>query len=454
MGQETGHEAEKGRARWSGFGGEDGIGHPRGGANGEEREKGGKGRECFPAVLPKEEREENEEKRRGEEKLPREGTSTENEGRDCGQEGRDQDAIIGERVLGAKRMDGQEFENVDSVKAEHEGGTGNIPRDGAEKDEGGKGGGSGECQKKMENPKRRNGRRNMTKAGEAEERFAYAEEREGVERMVGFQAHGEVVGSVFEEIEKEGGGETGESPKPPDGGILGRGIQGTAGEEGQCGSNGGGGEGEVENGGSEPEGNAAEKAGEEEGKPIATRGRGEPERGEEERKDKGGGSGEMIAVVVRTERVEVPEQQHGVGENGQCGNGGLDSAAEEKPEGGKRNQPKERKEDATGQFKGVWGLDAERFQSGSDGAKRPNGELRPMDGTAIRGIVHGGVPDAEMGGCSEVAGIGKPGIRVRVDKEPGLAPRGRSREIGGVGCATSSKEIHGIVKGDGHADEP
>ena len=272
--------------------------------------------------------------------------------------------------------------------------------------------------------------------------------------MVGLEAHGEVVRSVFEEEEEEGGGKAGQAPKTPNEGILRRGGGLAAGKESKSGGDGGGGEGEVEDGGAEPEGGAAEEAGEEKGESVAAGGRSEAEGGEKERKGEGGGDGDVESVVVGTEGVEVPEEHDRAGKGDERGKSRGNAFPKADPTGRGEKKPEEGEEDAAGEFKGGGGRDADGFKCGGEGAESPDGELGPVDGAAKRGVVHVGVAYTEVRRFAKVAGVGEPSIGVGVDEEAGSAPGGSCGDVGRVGGGTFGEKADGTVEEDGHAREP
>jgi hypothetical protein len=178
----------------------------------EKRRDGGKG---FPAVLPKVEGQEHAEKREGEEDSPGEGAAEETQDHEGGEKREEDGTGEGETRMAAIVPEREEFEDVAGVEAEHEGGTGDVPRDGAEEDEEGKGGGGGEGEDRVEEEGERQGLALVAEAHEEEQAFADAEEGQGIEGVVGLEAHGEVVGGVFEEPEEEGGECAGEAPETP-----------------------------------------------------------------------------------------------------------------------------------------------------------------------------------------------------------------------------------------------
>ena len=93
----------------------------------------------------------------------------------------------------------------------------------------------------------------MAETGEQEETFADAKEGQGIEGVVGFEAHGKVVRRIFQEPETEGYDSAGESPDAPCRGVRSRlaviGLQ-----HHERGRKGGGGQGKEKHGGPEPEG--------------------------------------------------------------------------------------------------------------------------------------------------------------------------------------------------------
>lgn len=102
----------------------------------------------------------------------------------------------------------------------------------------------------------------------------------------------------------------------------------------------------------------------------------------------------------------MPRKDDGGREGHKSGGEIRDAAAEEKPESREGEEAEEGKEDASGEFQGRRGRDADGLEGVGNPAKEPDGELGPVDGTAIGGVVHVGVADAEMGGFPEIAGVG------------------------------------------------
>lgn len=202
-GEESGEERMPERGRGSGN-------------RGQEEERGGKGGEPFPAVLPKEKGEEHEEERKGKESPTGKRPPEERNRGDCGKERGEQKGGKRTGFDGGKGGEGKKFVNVAGVKAEHQRGAGNVPVGGPKEDQGREGSRSGDGEGEMGKEGGRKAPVLMPPACEAAEGFPDAEEGEGVEGMVGLEAHAEVVGGVFEEPEEEGGGKAGDSPKTPE----------------------------------------------------------------------------------------------------------------------------------------------------------------------------------------------------------------------------------------------
>lgn len=225
-------------------------------------------------------------------------------------------------------------------------------------------------------------------------------------------------------------------------------------EECDGGGDGGGGKGKIEDGGTEPEGDAAEKTGDEEGETRSPGRRGEAEGREKKGKDERGGGGEVESMVVRTEGMEVPKEGNSGGKDDEGGNKGGNTTVEEEPQGREKEKAEKREENAPCQFEGVGRRYASGFKGGSDAAEEPDGKLGPVDGATARGVVHAGEAHAGTGGFPEVPGVGEPSVGVGVDKEAGRTPRGRCGKVGGVGGGAEGEEGGGAVEESRHAAEP
>lgn len=162
----------------------------------------------------------------------------------------------------------------------------------------------------------------------------------------------------------------------------------------------------------------------------------------------------MEPVVIGTEGMEVPEEGDGEREDDEGGEEGGDASVEEEPEGGEEEEAEQGEENAPSEFEGTGGWDANGFKASGNGTEGPNGKLGPMDGTSEGCVVHAGESDAEVGRFAEVAGIGKPGVGVGVDKETRSPPGSGRGEVGHVGCGPPFEEADGMVEENGHAREP
>lgn len=211
MGQELGEAGERGEGR-SGVRGWFGEGQKK-----EERGQGGK---CVPTVLPEEKCEKEEKEGKGKKHASGEGATEERQGGQGGQKREKEGAEEGAGIAGTEEVEGKEFLDVPRVEPEHERGAGNVPGDGSEQNEGREESGGGEGEEGMEEKGRRKTLVALPPTHEEKQTFSDAKEGEGIERMVGFKAHGKVPGGVFEEIEEEGGQGTGERPEAPDNGVA------------------------------------------------------------------------------------------------------------------------------------------------------------------------------------------------------------------------------------------
>ena len=113
-------------------------------------------------------------------------------------------------ALGTISLEGEEFDDMAGMEAEHGDGSGKVPGVGAKKDKTGQCNGGSNGQGGMGEKHRGDACcRVVAETGKKVQAFANAEEGQGVEGMVGFKTHGKVARSVFQKPEYNGGSKTG-----------------------------------------------------------------------------------------------------------------------------------------------------------------------------------------------------------------------------------------------------